>query len=128
MKLFIYSQVQQPKARRPIDVNYSHVRYRIFQKQSNLYRLRCPSVRSSVSPYIRMKVSSLSNYRSTEHLLKYKLIVFYENIHMYFSAFRIRIHCIWPDPDPLQSPLRIQIRIRIHFDFFPRIRVHLRKH
>ena len=27
---------------------------------------------------------------------------------------RIRIHCIWPDPDPLQSPLWIQIRIRIH--------------
>jgi len=38
----------------------------------------------------------------------------------------------WQDPDPLQSPLRIrnQIRIQIHFDFFPRIRIriHLRKH
>ena len=36
------------------------------------------------------------------------------------SAFRI--HCIWPDP--LQSLLRI----RMHFDFFSRIRIHLRKH
>ena len=35
---------------------------------------------------------------------------------------RIRIHCIWPDPDPLQSSLRN----RIHFDFFSRIRIHLK--
>ena len=37
------------------------------------------------------------------------------------AAFRT--HCIWPDPDPLKSPLRIQIRI--HFDFFPRIRIRI---
>ena len=42
------------------------------------------------------------------------------------AAFRIRIHCIWPDPKP--DPLQSLLRIRIHFDFFARIRIHLRKH
>jgi len=43
------------------------------------------------------------------------------NLSQRFGSGSARIHCIWPDPDQLQSSLRI----RIHFDFFSQIRIRM---
>ena len=85
------------------------------------YRARLDTLRAKSGSEINIRLCCFHTFRMSVHLSIYRLKQRFGSV-----SGSTRSHCIWPDPDPLQSPLRIQIRI--HFDFFPRIRIHLSKH